>query len=103
MKMEDCLAGRLTAVDADVVTICTEAPFNCKSGYFDSSGKRDTFLMGRVKPISCVPFRDEQSVARTDGECVPKANHQGVLVKNPIERRRAEWARFCGQFLEPSF
>ena len=94
VEMEDRLPGGGADVHAEVVAIGLMDPFYGRPGVGDDGHQLRAFLVGGLEPRRHMPARDDQRVARGDGELVPEAEDQAPTMEQPIIRRAAEGA--CG-------
>jgi hypothetical protein len=92
VEVKYCLPGGLPDVDADVVPVRPVTLGHDVAGDGDRIYEGGLLIGGCVEPGRDVPPRDEQRVARGDGEAVPEPPGELILVEDSFRRLRvAEW------------
>ena len=92
VKVEDGLPGSLADVDADVETVRLVLPEDLLPHPINRSENRRLFLAGGIEPGRDMPPRHDQRMTGRDRKSIPKRDHEGIFVEDPIPRRLAEWA-----------
>ena len=93
--MEDGLAGRPAAVDADVETVWLVFFLDGFSGGGQGIGQSVLFFGRSIEPVGDVAFGDEQSVAGADRVFVPQTKDQVGFEEDLGGVGVAEGAHFC--------